>query len=420
MKKLLLFILCVGLVSPCFAETIYLKSGKQVTGTIIERTDEYVKVDFLGVPIKYFTEDIERIEGGEVAIVEKSAPAPQEAFNQTVSSLDTGDREIANKIRDAQMKVERMQMETVQTVDMKDVLSVRNKGKVYIDYDKKILYVLNESEVLEVKSPSTGRKADAVAQDMVRNMFGDKEKVELLITQDSLLIKLKGRWIKVSDPCFPKVWGSILSRREGHKEENIDTLLPSELRGFLTKVISKVGYIYDLDDIGDLEEGELNGESCFVLDINIDKAFDREGLSQQVESMGPHSVIDMNSLKTNGSRYHSFISKDTYLQIGEKLLFIISGRFGYSKRNNRMTVETTSTAFYPETSLDFFPHDAQITVAKNVGEFNQILERHMKEKMKKALDGLIKTAPKAVQRRYRSRMSGLLNVTGNETSDQMF
>jgi len=44
------------------AETIILKSGEKIEGKIIERTDEYIKIDFYGVPIPYYFEDIERID----------------------------------------------------------------------------------------------------------------------------------------------------------------------------------------------------------------------------------------------------------------------------------------------------------------------------------------------------------------------
>ncbi len=59
------FLLFIGLSFPfsAFAETIVLKSGKKVEGKIIEKTDKYIKVDFDGVPLTYFFDMIERIEG---------------------------------------------------------------------------------------------------------------------------------------------------------------------------------------------------------------------------------------------------------------------------------------------------------------------------------------------------------------------
>lgn len=62
-----LLILVVALLFPrnLSAETIYLKSGKKVEGKIIERTNSYIKVDFMGAPITYFTNEIDKIEGSQ-------------------------------------------------------------------------------------------------------------------------------------------------------------------------------------------------------------------------------------------------------------------------------------------------------------------------------------------------------------------
>jgi len=44
-----------------FAETIILKSGKKIEGKIVEKTDDFIKVDLYGVPIKYYFDQIENI-----------------------------------------------------------------------------------------------------------------------------------------------------------------------------------------------------------------------------------------------------------------------------------------------------------------------------------------------------------------------
>lgn len=46
-----------------FAETIMLKSGEVIEGKIIEKKDDAITVDFEGVPITYFYEDIDNIDG---------------------------------------------------------------------------------------------------------------------------------------------------------------------------------------------------------------------------------------------------------------------------------------------------------------------------------------------------------------------
>ncbi|MBN2831082.1 MAG: hypothetical protein JXL82_02220 [Candidatus Omnitrophica bacterium] len=52
----LLFTTCV------FADTVTLKSGQKVEGKIIERADKYVKVDFQGVILTYYQDEIANIQ----------------------------------------------------------------------------------------------------------------------------------------------------------------------------------------------------------------------------------------------------------------------------------------------------------------------------------------------------------------------
>lgn len=61
MKSIILTIVLLAIPSVCFPETIILKSGNKIEGKIIERTDKYIKIDFEGVPLTYFPEDIESI-----------------------------------------------------------------------------------------------------------------------------------------------------------------------------------------------------------------------------------------------------------------------------------------------------------------------------------------------------------------------
>lgn len=57
---LFLSILCFG--GNVFSESITLKSGKVIEGKIIEDTEKYIKLDYMGVALTYWKDDIERIE----------------------------------------------------------------------------------------------------------------------------------------------------------------------------------------------------------------------------------------------------------------------------------------------------------------------------------------------------------------------
>lgn len=62
--------LIMGLSSPefIFAETIILKSGQKIEGKIVEKTKEYVKIDFYGVVLTYFFNEIDSIDGEKIKL----------------------------------------------------------------------------------------------------------------------------------------------------------------------------------------------------------------------------------------------------------------------------------------------------------------------------------------------------------------
>jgi len=73
MKKLVLivfsfiFISIFSIITYSYPETIKLKSGKTLDAKIIEKTDKYIKVNISGIPITYYLEDIEAIDGIKVS-----------------------------------------------------------------------------------------------------------------------------------------------------------------------------------------------------------------------------------------------------------------------------------------------------------------------------------------------------------------
>ena len=60
MRKIITYLLGFIFISHfCSGETIALKSGKTIEGKVIEQTDEYIKIDFHGVPLTFYMEDID-------------------------------------------------------------------------------------------------------------------------------------------------------------------------------------------------------------------------------------------------------------------------------------------------------------------------------------------------------------------------
>jgi S1-C subfamily serine protease len=75
-----------------YPETITLKSGKTIEARIIERTDSYIKVDIKGIPITYYLDEIEAIEGVKTSTPQTTLTAlttkdPKEIFEQVSPAI---------------------------------------------------------------------------------------------------------------------------------------------------------------------------------------------------------------------------------------------------------------------------------------------------------------------------------------------
>ncbi|MBN3040323.1 MAG: hypothetical protein JW867_04285 [Candidatus Omnitrophica bacterium] len=70
-ELVILNILLLAGIGSLSAETIILKTGKSLDADINERTDEYIIVDFQGIPLKYSLADIDTIDGKKQAITQK-------------------------------------------------------------------------------------------------------------------------------------------------------------------------------------------------------------------------------------------------------------------------------------------------------------------------------------------------------------
>lgn len=62
LKSFILILVALTVPNLAFSDTIYLRSGRVIQGSIIEKTQDYIRVDVQGVPLTYYRDDIERIK----------------------------------------------------------------------------------------------------------------------------------------------------------------------------------------------------------------------------------------------------------------------------------------------------------------------------------------------------------------------
>ncbi|MDD5081432.1 MAG: tetratricopeptide repeat protein [Candidatus Omnitrophica bacterium] len=64
--KYLIFVAVFFLAVSAMAENVVLRSGKVIQGDVIERTDDYIKINFEGIPLTYYFGDIDNIDGKKI------------------------------------------------------------------------------------------------------------------------------------------------------------------------------------------------------------------------------------------------------------------------------------------------------------------------------------------------------------------
>jgi hypothetical protein len=72
--------------TPAFSETIFLKSGQKVEGKIIEKNDDYVKLDFFGVQLTYYKDEIASILDNEAAAAKNANLQMESLYKAYISS----------------------------------------------------------------------------------------------------------------------------------------------------------------------------------------------------------------------------------------------------------------------------------------------------------------------------------------------
>lgn len=145
------------------ADTIVLKSGKTVEGKIIERTDKYIKIDFQGVLLTYFNDDIRSIReqkpsaGSSLKSEEDSGSGEKHIQKDGLFSISIpkgwhwkekpGDIMITNPEEKAGIAIEFAQTSVVSEEQAKEVLKKGNEAMIKTGIEPVKGSVLGEKEI---------------------------------------------------------------------------------------------------------------------------------------------------------------------------------------------------------------------------------------------------------------------------------
>lgn len=168
--RLIIFLSVLTITNFVFAATLYLKSGKTVNGSIIEETDEYIKIDFYGVPLKYYRDSIARIEGEARSSVQdidsNKNKGEKQRYNFKLGSHDIGENNIEFDFPE--------NMDTLSLFNLKEWKGPRSdKAKLVVNlYDKNHNLISSEKSVcVSRKYSSFGSMVfDRISKETVKNV----------------------------------------------------------------------------------------------------------------------------------------------------------------------------------------------------------------------------------------------------------
>jgi len=84
-----------------FSETVLLKSGQKVAGKIVEKTDKYIKLDFFGVDLVYYNDEVASIIQGASSSENTANPQLESLYQAYTSSLKVPPKPKEEKVEEA-------------------------------------------------------------------------------------------------------------------------------------------------------------------------------------------------------------------------------------------------------------------------------------------------------------------------------
>jgi hypothetical protein len=94
-------VFCLFFQGLCLSDTVLLKSGQKVEGRIVEKTDKYVKLDFFGVDLVYYNDEVASIIQGALGSENTITPQLEALYQAYTSSLKVPSKPKEEKLEEA-------------------------------------------------------------------------------------------------------------------------------------------------------------------------------------------------------------------------------------------------------------------------------------------------------------------------------
>ncbi|MEW6009010.1 MAG: hypothetical protein AB1629_05180 [Candidatus Omnitrophota bacterium] len=402
-KTFLILFFVLFITSPIFAETIILKSGKIIEAKIIEKTDKNIKVDFYGVPLTYFLDEIQSIGGAKVEVA------------QPVGTIDK--KKLLENIRETNKSIKRIQTKGSTIIDSQ-FMYMENEAVGDIDFEQKIIHNTSKLKDIKIKikellkdkleteiasarakgvsedklkemRETSAKFSDAMSQ-MMNNIFKQMKdiKTESYLAGDVSYIGVNNKWFKMKMPLMSSMWPMLSLSKEPFSQENYDSFvnaLPEDLKEMFSGL--SMMFVQDFNDVTHIKEGTFKEKPCFIVEYDakkiaekfkdVIKSYGKYNAEAEGSQSGPEN-IDFNScLMTN------FVSKTKFLTLGSKieLNLTMSGQ----GQTMGMVFVSESELDYPSGSIELPSILSEAKEVENQEELKKLLMQEMMPAIQKTM-----------------------------------
>ncbi len=130
-RSFLTIIFCALIISvycrEAAGENIVLKSGKEIEGRILERTDEYIRVDYNGTPLYYYLDNISSIDGRQIIQPSRKTVVPATSREDT-GVLDDQIKEMKSALEEKDRQIEELKAQVKESGRLKNDLEVLHQA----------------------------------------------------------------------------------------------------------------------------------------------------------------------------------------------------------------------------------------------------------------------------------------------------
>jgi len=365
-------IVAIVIATSCFAETVVLKSGEKIEGKILQKTDSYIKVDFQGIPLTFYLDEIKIIEPEKLGFTTKE-PA----------TYEINDEEILDKIEEARKRIKRVRLQQINEVSS-ELFNIKVEKISDFDLKNRIGHFIIQTKYFKLFFPEISDDPSKELMERMSKAF-TKIKQEAFLVDDAFYMNLEDTWAKFKLPWSGFIWDRKKTLEESYRKDITEALPPTLKQTIEPFFATAIGDFYDLKDIYSIKEGFFSNELCYVLSVKTERVLEstKESFLNYVESSGRHQ--DLSDISVEDFSYNEFVSKDDYSRRGLEINLRVIAFSQQLKRQLNLSMGLKEFYSYPQDELKFSTEERSVIEIKDEVELKRFLEERLKNKMVEVL-----------------------------------